>query len=95
MRELDEIAERAVARINPVVIGNVVSIVAIGRGLKRHQPDRRDPESVQIIQTAHEPLEVTDSISIGIHEGADRKTINHRILIPKVIDHELNAPLIS
>ena len=36
VREFDEIAERAVARIHPVVVGNIVSIVATGRRLERH-----------------------------------------------------------
>jgi ACT domain-containing protein len=30
VRELDEIAKRAMARINTVVIGNIVSVVATG-----------------------------------------------------------------
>ena len=50
--ELDEIAERAVARIDAVVVGDVVAVVACGRGLERHQPDRGDAEAVQIVEPA-------------------------------------------
>jgi hypothetical protein len=32
VRELDEVAERAVARIDVVVVGDVVAVVAAGRG---------------------------------------------------------------
>ena len=85
--ELDEIAKGAVARIHAVVVGNVVSVVAIWGGLKRHQPNRGNAKSVQVVQAAHKPLEVTDPISVRIHEVADRKTVDHRVLIPKVIDH--------
>ena len=55
--------------------------VAIARWLERHQPHRRNTESVQIVQPAHEPLELTDSISISIsiciHESRDRETMDH------------------
>ena len=53
VRELDEVAERAVARIDVVVVGDVVAVVAAGRGLERHQPDRGDAEPVQIVEPAH------------------------------------------
>ena len=53
--------------------------VAIARWLERHQPHRRDTESVQIVETTHEPLELTDSISISIciHESRDQETMDH------------------
>ena len=40
--ELDKIAERAVTRIDAVIVGHVVAVVALGRDLERHQPDGRD-----------------------------------------------------
>src|SRR6266576_1839530 len=66
-----------------------LTTVAIARWLERHQPHRRDTESVQIVETTHEPLELTDSISISIciHESRDGETIDYRVLVPKVIDH--------
>jgi hypothetical protein len=36
VRKLDEIAERAVARIDIVIIGDVVTIILARRSLKRH-----------------------------------------------------------
>ena len=51
--ELDEIAERTVARIDIVIVGDVVTIVPARRSLKRHQPDRRHAQSMQIIEAAH------------------------------------------
>ena len=57
VRELDEIAERAVARIDAVVVGDVVAVVAMRRGLERHQPDGGDAQAMQIIQPARQTLE--------------------------------------
>jgi hypothetical protein len=85
--EFDKIADRAVARIDAVVIGHVVTMVAIGRDLERHQPDGRDSEAVQIIQTTHQTLEVADPVAVGVHVSSHRQTIDHRVLVPKVTDH--------
>ena len=85
--ELDEIADRAVARIDAVIIRDVVAVVAMGRDLERHQPDRRDAETMQVVKTAHQTLEVADAVAVGIHVGSNRQAIDHRVLVPKVIDH--------
>src|SRR5262245_7611308 len=39
MGEIDEIAKRAVARVDAIVIGHVITIIAMRRRLKRHQPN--------------------------------------------------------
>src|SRR4029450_5288223 len=85
--KFDKIAEGAVTRIDAVVIGDVIAVVATGRGLERHQPDRRDAEAVQIVQPAHQPLEIADPVAIGIHVGADRQAIDDGILVPEIVDH--------
>ena len=91
MGEFDEVAERAVARIDPVIIRNVVTIVLAGRGLKRHQPYRGDAEPMQIVETPHKSAKIADSIGVGIHVGANRQAVHDRILVPKVVDHGVGA----
>ena len=88
MGELDKIAERAVARIDAVVIGDVVAVILARRRLKRHQPDRADAKTVQIVKPAQQSLEIADAVSIGIHIGADGKTIEDAILVPEIVDHQ-------
>ena len=51
--KLDEIAERTVARIDIVIVGDIVTIVPARRSLKRHQPNRGHAQSMQIIEAAH------------------------------------------
>ena len=87
MGELDEIAQGAEGGIDPVVVGNVVAVVLAGRGLEWHQPHRSHPESVQIIEPAHQSREVTDAVAVGVHIGADGKAIDDRILVPEIVDH--------
>ena len=93
--ELDEIAERAVARIDAVVVGDVVAVVALRRGLERHQPDRGDAEPVQVVEPAHQAREVADAVAVGIHVGADRQAVDDRVLVPEVIDHRLGLTDVS
>src|SRR6266480_1064635 len=51
--KLDEIPERTVARIDIVIVSDVVTIVPARRGLKRHQPNRGHAQSMHIIEAAH------------------------------------------
>ena len=85
--ELDEIAQRAVARIDAVIVRDVVAVVLAGRGLERHQPDRGDAKPVQIIQPPQQSLEIADAVAIGVHIGADGKAIEDGVLVPEVVDH--------
>src|SRR5438477_546236 len=87
MGEFDKIAQRAIARIDTVIIRDVVPVVALRRHLKRHQPDRGDPQPVQIIETPHQPGEIADPVAIGIHIAADRQAVEDRVLVPEVVDH--------
>ena len=87
MGEFDEVAERAIARVDAVIVGDVIAIVLAGRRLERHQPDRGDAEPVQIIQPPQQSFEIADAVAIGIHVGADGQAIDHAILVPEVVDH--------
>src|SRR3954453_5837046 len=58
------------------------------RDLERHQPDGRDAEAVQIVQPPHQPFEIANAVAIGIHISANREAIDHRVFVPKVIDHQ-------
>ena len=85
--ELNEIAERTVPRIDIVIVGDVVTIVSTGRRLKRHQPDRGYAQSMQIIEAPHKAAEIAGPIAVRVHVGTNRKAVDDRVLVPKVIDH--------
>jgi hypothetical protein len=91
MGELDEIAERAVARVNAIVVRDVVAVILAGRRLKRHQPDRGDAESLQIVEPPQQSLEVPDAVAVRIHIGADGKAINDTVLVPEIVNHRATA----
>ena len=89
MSEFDKIADRAVARIDAVIIRHVIAVVAMRRNLERHQPDRGNAETMQIVETTHQALEIADAVAVGIHVGADGQAIDHAVLVPEIVDHGL------
>src|SRR6185312_12172143 len=87
IHELDEIAERAELRMDRVIVGNVVAVVAIGRLIKRLQPEARNPEAGEIIEPPRQSREVADAISVGVDVLLDVQAIDDGILVPKVVNH--------
>jgi len=43
---------------------------------------------VQIVQPPQQALEVADAVAVGVHIGADGKTIENCVLVPEVVDHQ-------
>src|SRR5205807_2943565 len=91
MGEFDEVAQRAITRIDAVIIRNVVTVVPAGRRLEGHQPDRCNPKPVQIIQAPQQATEIAYAVAVGIHVSADRKAVDDAVLVPEIIDHEASA----
>lgn len=85
--ELNEIPERSIARIYAIVIRDIVSVVSPWRGLKGHEPDGSDPKPLQIIQAAHEPLEIANAIAVRVHERSHREAIDDCVFVPEIINH--------
>jgi len=87
MCEFDEIAQRPERGIDRVIIRDVVAVVLPRRLLKRHQPDRGDAKTGEVVEPAHQTLEIADAIGVGVHVSADRQTIKNGVLVPEVLDH--------
>ena len=85
--EFDEVAEGAVAGVDAVVVGYVVAVVAAGGGLEGHEPDGGYAEALEVIEAAHEALEVADAIAVGVEVGRNGDTVNDCVFVPEVIDH--------
>ena len=70
-------------RVDVLVIGDVIAVVAQRRRIERQQPQRRHPQILQIIELAAQPLEIADPVVIGVEEGLDVQLIDDRVLVPK------------
>jgi hypothetical protein len=84
--ELHQLAQGAVARVDAIVVGDVVAVVALGRGVERHQPEAGDPEAGQVVEAAGQAAHIAGAVAVGVHEGADVELVDDRVLVPQVVD---------
>ncbi len=75
------------AGIDAEVIGYVVAVVPVRGRLKRRNPYCVDSKCMQVIQPPGEPVEIPHTVPVDVHERLEVEAIDHRILIPQVLDH--------
>src|SRR6185369_1619653 len=79
-----EIGPCAVVRIDRLVIGGVVAVVA--RRLEdRHEPEGVDAEVAQIIELRGQALEIADAVAVRVGEAAHENLVEDRAARPLVI----------
>jgi len=86
--ELDKVPERSQPRVDPVVIRDVVAVVAVGRRIKGEQPEGRDAQPVEVIEPLYQPLEVANSIAVRVVERFHVESVYDRVLVPGFRLHE-------
>jgi len=82
--ELDEVAERAQARIDGVEVRDVVAVVDVGGRVERHQPDDRDAEVDQVVEALGQSREIADTVAVGVAKGLHVEAVDDRGLPPEV-----------
>src|SRR5580704_9017925 len=80
-----EVAQSPARRMDVDVVGNVVSIVAHRRRIKRKQPERSDAQRMQVIELRGQTGKITDSVRIAVVEGTDAQFIKDGVLVPQGI----------
>ena len=96
--ELGEVAERAEARVDGVVVGDVVAVVAVGGRVERHQPDAGDPEPGEVVDVLGESAEVADAVAVGVGERLHVEAVDDGVLPPEIrrggdVQHQRTDPL--
>ena len=74
-------------RMDAVVVGDVVPVVAIGRAVERLQPDAGDAEPGEIVEPARQADEVADAVAIAVDVLLDVQAIDDGVLVPEVVNH--------
>ena len=64
-----ETFERAKDRINPTVIGDIVTEVMHWRGIDRRNPDRIDAEPDKIIEPLPDTIKIAYAITVRVLKG--------------------------
>ena len=78
-----EIVQRAVARVDVAIVGNVVPVVAQRRREEGQQPQAGDAEILQIIQLLGEAGEVADPVIVTVEERLDVGLVDDGVLVPQ------------
>ena len=82
--EVAEIVERAISRIDRLVVRDVVAVVAQRRLIERQQPDRVGAEVFYVIEPLRQPAKVADPIIVGVVKSADMQLVDDRVLVPEL-----------
>ena len=93
VRRLDErleVVERAVGRVDPAVVRDVVAVVTQRRRIERHHPDRRGAQLLDVVELLRDADEIADAVVGGIEEALDVQLVDDRVAVPlrvAAIDH--------
>ena len=83
VEELLEVVDGAVGGVDVDVVGDVVAVVAQGRGEEGQEPEAGDAEVLQVVELGDQALEVADAVGVGVGEGADVKLVDDRVFVPE------------
>ena len=77
-----EVGQRAVVGVDRGVVGDVVAAVAHRRRIERQQPQRGDPEILEVVEPVDQPGQVADAVAVAVAEAAQVQLVDHRLLEP-------------
>ena len=79
--ELGEVAED---RVDVAVVGDVVAVVVLRRGIEGAEPDAVDAELLEIRQSGADAGEIADAVPGAVQEAADVDLVDHCVAPPVV-----------
>jgi hypothetical protein len=82
LEEGAELRHGPVRRVETIEVGDIVAVVAQGRGVHGQDPQAVDPEIAQVIEPGGETGEVADPVAVAIHEGLDVDLVEDGVLVP-------------
>jgi len=77
-----KILQGAHTGIHRIVIGYIVPIIPVRSGVEGGQPKGIHPQVLQVIEMMENTLQIAQSISVGISEGAGVEVVNHAVPPP-------------
>jgi hypothetical protein len=80
-----ELPHRPVVAVDRGVVRDVVAVVAAGRGVEGQQPQRGDPEVLQVVELGRQPREIADAVTVGVEEGPHVQLVDDGVLVPLAV----------
>ena len=78
-----EVGERAEERVHVAVVGDVVAVVVLRRGVERRDPHRVDAEVVEVGQPLLDAGHVAHAVAVPVGEAADIDLVADGVLPPR------------
>jgi len=80
-----EVIEVAVTGVDGKIVGDVISVIAQGRGKERHQPDGIDTEFLKMVELLGQAAEIADAVAVGVEKCADVDLVDDCVLVPELV----------
>jgi hypothetical protein len=82
--QLDEVAVGPEPRVDAVEVGDVVAVVALARGVERHQPQAAHADPGEVVDPLAQAGEVAVAVAVAVQERLDVEAVDDRVLPPHV-----------
>ena len=80
--QLGEVTQVTDPRVDAVVVGHVVTVVAPRRRMDRIEPQTCHTQPGQVIQAADQTRQIAASVTVGVREQVHLDAVDHRFLVP-------------
>ena len=80
-----ELGARSVGGVDVAVVGDVVTIIAPGRGVERQQPHGVDAQILDVLELARETGEISAAVIVAVEECAHMHFVDDGVLEPQRI----------
>src|SRR5690606_2811371 len=76
-------------RVHIGVVGDVVAEIGHRRREDGRDPDRVDPQPLEVVELRREPRQIPDAIAVAVGEGARIDLVDDPALPPKMLSHRV------
>ena len=83
--ELAEVAQGAVVRVHAPVVGDVVTVVLLRRGVEGQEPDGGDAQVLDVVELVDQSAKIADAVAAFVAEGLDVQFVDDGVLVPERI----------
>jgi hypothetical protein len=85
VHQLAEVRHGAEGRMDGLIVGDVVAIVAHGRWIERQKPQGVHAKFLQVAQLGDQPGEIAYTVAVAVKESLDMQFVDDGVLVPQVI----------
>ena len=74
--EAVELRKRAIFLVDCIIVGNIIAVIPVGRGINRRKPEKIHPQLMQIIKLGDHAAKIADAIPVPVTERARPNLVN-------------------